>query len=193
MKDINLLPTEISNEFQKNENEKKSKLTASNKTVVITVIVAVVLMIAIAMPFLISKVWIGSLEGRLSSLNEELQEQRYVEIQKVNSDLASISDVLFTKKDIIDSIENQSYPVNSLFNTLSHVIPEGTTIKALSYNAEKGELTIKVNSDDQLKIGELISNVALLDFISLPADAKIDNAQDGGVSIRFSVGRKGGK
>lgn len=187
MKDINLLPDEIKSsgmQVQSSENQKE----IPKKGILIGIVVVAIIVASILIP----KARVMMLDSKLDSIQKELQSPKYVEIKNINSQLASISGVLQSKKEVIESIDSSIVPVNEILTSLKHVAPSGCVVNSLEYDGSILKVNVKVQ--DALQLGEFLLNASRLDFLTPDDSMKTINISSVGEFVySFKVGRKGEK
>ncbi len=158
------------------------------KGVVIGVVALAVIIATIALP----KIYLKTLDFKLSSLQKEINSDKYTEIKRINNDIITVTGSIDTKQAIISYVDNLSYPVSDVFATLRHIAPTGIEVNTVSYDSNK--LNISVKAQDVIQLHEFIENVKRIEFLSLSNSmSSISFSSNGSTSLSFDVGRKVGQ
>lgn len=183
MKDINLL-LEEDKKIPQGEAVKVKPLKAAGK-IVLTVIIAAAAATTIVVPMLYSK----ALEMQLTSVKEQIQDEKYQEVVSVKSQLSDVEQQLENKKGIIAHIDEQAYPVNNILNIVKNNTPEGCEIKDIQYEANA--VRVSVNAQQITNIAEFLLNMDRLENIRLSDNSNtIKINTNGDYVFNFDVGQK---
>lgn len=165
MKDINLLPEEIKS--TSSYTPTKSKSGFSIKAVIITIFVLIVIGVSILLP----KAYIQTLKLELSGLEKDINDPKYSEVKKVNSELATIDGVLASKADVMDSIDSMRFPVNEIIVSVNSVVPQGCEINSIKYSGKN--LFIAGQAENRTIAAELVARISRLNFFTITQDIKL--------------------
>lgn len=158
MKDINLLLEEdkVQQAGEKNEN-------AVGKAKMIAMLVAAIMVVAltIALPLIYSR----TLDARLSSLQGELELDKYMEIKKLNAQIAENERILKRKQQVMDAIDREHHSAGDIIDIMKNTVPEGCAVKDLDFNTNTVRVTIEAGN--AMQVAEFLLNTGRLEFITL--------------------------
>ncbi|OPZ92283.1 MAG: hypothetical protein BWY74_01661 [Firmicutes bacterium ADurb.Bin419] len=183
MKDINLLPEDIKSTTSYTPN--KPKAGVSPKVIVTAVFVVLFIGATLVAP----RLYISALEGTLNGVKKEIEDPKYDEVKKVNADIQSITGVLNSKNEIMNSIDKKAYPINEILTTVNGVVPKGCKINRIEYNSNL--LTLSGNAEEAIAIAELVSRIQRLGFVEISEDISVD--QTNTFTLKLKVGASAGK
>lgn len=188
MKDINLLPEEIRVTSSSYEGNVKNKHRISSITLGISIFVILLMAFSIAAP----KMYSIELDNIIQTLDNQLKAEKYTEVRTMNTSIASTANQITIKKNLIDYISKESYPVSGILHSLSQAVPKGCVINALEYDTETLKLT--GFTSEGIKEAEFISHMYKLGFFNSKLDENDVKLERGKLfEYSFKVGRKDGK
>lgn len=183
MKDINLLLEEDKN--ARPEEKAPGKIGKAAKSITIAIVIAAFVVITLVVP----KAYTEALNMRLSSVQDELKEQKYTEVKNINSQLAAVSKVLDEKKEVMRSIDLEGYPVGDILNTVKNNIPEGCVVNSIEYDNKSLKIAVKVQ--DIANIAGFLLNMDRLSYLQLSdASRNLEVTKTGEYVFSFDVGGK---
>lgn len=187
MRDINLLPEDVKSS-DVHIPVKNIKPGSSVKFIILSFAVIIFMGATLVAP----KIFIKKLEERQSSIEMQLTMPKYLQVKAVNAQLNNINTVLEFKKNVINTIDNQSYPVSEMLSILKHAAPEASMINSFDYNTNS--LNVSISMNDLTQIAEFISNVKKSEYLKPSASMKdLSINKDSALQFSFDVGRKDGK
>ena len=185
MRDINLLPEEVNpNLVSKPVSNipiegKKAFTGISPKVLVLSVVIVAILCAGLIIPNL----YIKKIDSQISSTEKSLSETKYVEINSINTQIASVTSQIAAKSDVISSIDNSSFPMEDLLNSVSEAAPKGCMINSVRFS--QGTMAIEGVAADSITATEFVNNVNRLSFIAMDSQNDIQIEKSGNIGYSF--------
>ncbi|MEN6316749.1 MAG: hypothetical protein ABFD25_21135 [Clostridiaceae bacterium] len=186
MKDINLL-------LEEEKRIQQEGVTVNEPARPAGKIIVTVLTAALGLTTLIGpKLYAGSMELKLASVQEQLKSEKYQEVMSVKSQLVIEDKQLNDKKSIIEYIDEQAYPVNDILNTIRNNTPKGCTINDIQYDTHTLRLGVRV--EEIYNVAEFLLNMDRLENIRLSENSNtIKMNANGDYAFNFEVGQREGE
>jgi len=169
MKDINLLPQDISGSDYVSSDR---KVGISGKAIVITILVLLVFGATLLLP----QAYIKTLNMELSNLKSEVKSEKYNEVRKVKSDLDNVNKSMSAKTDVLNNIDDTNISVNELITAIKSATPEGCEI--FSLQIDKNKIRIEGKAVDNLVVAEMVSNLSRLRNLNMSSSVDIEDNND---------------
>jgi len=186
MKDINLL-LEEEKKISQGEVPIAKPARAVGK-IALTVLISAMAVTTLVWP----KLYANSMELKLASIKDQLKSEKYQEVVSVKSQLAAAEQQLNDKESIIESIDEQAYPVNDILNAVRNNTPKGCMINDVQYDTNTLRLGIKV--EEIYNVAEFLLNMDRLQNIRLSESSNTIKMNTGGDYVfNFVVGQKEGE
>jgi len=187
LKDINLLVEEDKLRQVDESNEKAEKKKGSKVKAVMAVVAALLIVVfTIALPVMYSQ----TLKARLSSIQKELEREKYIEIKTLNKQLEASTQAINDKQAVIDTIDREHYSVSEILDILKNAVPQGCTIKDVKFAARTVNVTLVANNPAQ--IAEFLLDTGRLEYINL-TDLSNSVKIGGGNEYSFTFDIAGGE
>jgi len=156
MKDINLLPEEVNKEFDENQ---KSKIPASMKSIVIVITVFLFVALTYVMPVVYLKV----MRYRVESLQQGLNSKTFSDVKNVKAENVKFQQKIDNKKIVINDVDSKNVYMSDLLTVIEKATPKGCTVTSIIYN--NSLLKINGKADKGIIAAEFLYNMENLDNI----------------------------
>lgn len=176
MKDINLLPQDMTGSNYANND---SKVGISAKAIIIVILALIVFGATLLLP----QMYMRTLRMELSSLKSEVKSEKYDEVKKVKKDLESIDKSIFDKTDIINNIDDTNISVNELITAIKSATPEGCELFTLQIDTKS--IRIGGIAPDNLVVAEMVSNLSGLKNLKMSTSVKIDDNNEFTIDVEI--------
>ncbi len=187
MKDINFLFTETIAE--NNEEAENKKGNASTGYVIITVLISLVAVGVLLAP----GYYLKKLDKQITSVEQQLTDQKYIELRNVKAKLDAINTAVNGKKAIINDIDSKSMAGSQILLIAEQAVPPNCYFKSLKYSG--GSLNLSGKAGSSFVFAELMSNLDRLSSLSrLTESLSLEETQSNfEFNIGYSVSQEGGK
>ncbi len=170
MKDINLL---IDEERIDPVGEAKSSTGKKIGIAFLVLVVAGLMGAGLAIP----SAYVKTLEGSLASIEEDIKSEKYDEVKLLNKKISAEFGLLGEKREVIQHIDNQGGPVNSIINSLKSSTPYGCSVNGIEYDNDS--LTVSLTVEDISRVAQFVMNMdrlALFELSDSSAGFKLNEA-----------------
>lgn len=156
MKDINLMPDETKTSSSARAEKGKKGINPAK-----AIAVAVLILVIAGGSILSPKIYVKGLEAQASSIQSELDSDKYAEVKKINSEIGNTQTSIDTKENVIENISVNSFKVTDIFNYVQQAVPKGVTVVDLQCGEKN--MSISGTAKDSTAVAEYISNLSRIE------------------------------